>query len=86
MAPRISPMKVRDSDMNPDTLTHFIDELAKNTERSRSWVVNKAVENYIEYNDWFIEKVKEGIADADAGRFASPQEIEATFKKLTRAD
>jgi len=70
----------------PAELKAKIDELAKNTERSRSWVVNKAVENYIEYNDWFIEKVKEGIADADAGRFASPQEVRAVVDKWTRED
>ncbi len=70
----------------PAELKAKIDELAKNNERSRSWVVNKAVENYVAYRDWFIEQVKEGIADADAGRFASPQEVEATFKKLTRED
>jgi len=60
--------------------------LAKNTERSRSRVINEAVENYVAYNERFIEQVKVGIADADAGRFASPQEVEATFKKLTRED
>ena len=70
----------------PAELKAKIDELAKNNERSRSWVVNKAVENYVAYNDWFIEQVKVGIADADAGRFATPEEVEATFEKLTRAD
>ncbi len=69
----------------PAELKAKIDELAKNTERSRSWVVNKAVENYVEYNDWFIEKVKEGIADADAGRFATPEEVQAVVDKWNRA-
>lgn len=70
----------------PAELKAKIDALAKNTERSRSRVINEAVENYVAYNERFIEQVKVGIADADAGRFASPQEVEATFKKLTRED
>ncbi len=70
----------------PVELKAKIDELAKNNERSRSWVVNKAVENYVAYNDWFIEKVKEGIADADAGRFSTPEEVQAVVDKWTRED
>lgn len=70
----------------PAGLKAKIDELAKNTERSLSSVINEAVENYVAHSDWFIEQVKVGIADADAGRFATPEEVEASFRKWTGED
>ncbi|MHA1537232.1 MAG: CopG family ribbon-helix-helix protein [Alphaproteobacteria bacterium] len=60
--------------------------MAKNTERSRSSVIVEAAENYVAHSDGFIEQVKIDIADADAGRFATPEEVEATFEKLTQVD
>ena len=70
----------------PAGLKAKIDGLARTTERSRSSIISEAVENYVAHSDWFIEQVKLGIADADAGRFATPEEVEATFKKLTGED
>lgn len=33
------------------------------------------------YDGWFRTKVMQGIAEADAGNFATPEEVEATFKR-----
>jgi predicted transcriptional regulator len=33
------------------------------------------------HDRWFRDKVMKGIAEADAGEFATPAEVEATLKK-----
>lgn len=58
-----------------------LDALAADTDRSRNWLAAKAIENYIELNAWQIERIKEGIAQADRGEFATEEEVEAVFAK-----
>jgi len=52
-----------------------LDRLAEQTERSRSWLVTRAVEDYVALNEWQIARIREGIADADRGDFASDKEM-----------
>lgn len=58
-----------------------LDALAADTDRSRNWLATKAIENYIELNAWQIERIKEGIAQADRGEFATEEVVEAVFAK-----
>lgn len=58
-----------------------LDALAADTDRSRNWLAAKAIENYIELNAWQIERIKQGIAQADRGEFATEEEVEAVFAK-----
>lgn len=58
-----------------------LDALAADTDRSRNWLAAKAIETYIELNSWQIERIKEGIAQADRGEFATEEEVEAVFAK-----
>jgi predicted transcriptional regulator len=52
--------------------------------RPRSWVVNRALEAFVESEAWQIEEIKRGLAEADAGEFATDAEVEATFDKWRR--
>ncbi|MEA4848387.1 MAG: ribbon-helix-helix protein, CopG family [Clostridiaceae bacterium] len=61
-----------------DTLAR-LDTVAKQMGRSRNWAINKAIEDFIEYNEWYIAKVQEGLAAAEEGHFASQEEIESVF-------
>lgn len=45
-----------------------IDELAEAMDRSRNYIVNQAIEQYLDANAWQVERIKEGLADARAGR------------------
>jgi predicted transcriptional regulator len=54
-----------------------LDALAADTDRSRNWLAAKAIENYIELNSWQIARIKEGIAQADRGEFATEDELDA---------
>ena len=58
-----------------ETTLAELDQLAKKTERSRSWLVTQAVQDYVALNAWQMEKIEAGIAAADQGDFASDNEM-----------
>ncbi len=58
-----------------------LDLLAKSTARSRSFLVSEAVRAYVKEQAWQIDAIKEGVEQADAGNFASNDEIRSTFGK-----
>ncbi len=58
-----------------------LDLLAKTTARSKSFLVSEAVRAYVKEQAWQIDAIKEGINQADAGNFASDDEIKSTFTK-----
>ena len=49
-----------------------LERLAEAMDRSRSWVVNEALEQYLEHQDWMDRKTEEVIADIDAGAKLTP--------------
>jgi predicted transcriptional regulator len=61
-----------------ETTLGALDRLAEKTERSRNWLVAKAIEDYLSLNAWQIEKIELGITAADAGEFAN----DAALKRL----
>lgn len=52
-----------------------IDALAVAMDRSRNYIVNQALEQYLEANAYQIERIKEGIAAARAGRVESAEAV-----------
>jgi predicted transcriptional regulator len=66
-----------------DGTLEALDRLAERTERSRSWLVSRAVEDYVALNEWQVAKIDEGIADADRGDFASDKEMARIRRKFT---
>lgn len=60
-----------------------LDRLAEQTERSRSWLVTKAIEDYVALNSWQIGKIEAGIAAADRGEFARDDEVARVRKKYS---
>jgi predicted transcriptional regulator len=65
-------------------LTEQLDKLAEATQRSRSFLIAEAVRDYVALNEWQIEEIKKGLAEADRGDFASDKEVQQTIKKWTR--
>lgn len=59
-----------------------LDELARKTDRSRDWLVARAIENFIAYDDWRIRKIEEGIDAAEGGDFASEEEVARVRRKF----
>jgi predicted transcriptional regulator len=61
-----------------------LDAIAEAIDRPRSWVVNRALEAFVESEIWQIEEIKGGLAEADAGEFATDAEVGATFEQWQR--
>ena len=64
-----------------DNLLHRVDGIAKSQSRSRSWIINQALERFVDYEDWFKLEVEEGLAEVDRGDIASDAEVKTAFKK-----
>jgi RHH-type transcriptional regulator, rel operon repressor / antitoxin RelB len=52
----------------PQKMQDRLDRLAETTRRSRNFHATEAIAEYVAQNEWQIERIKEGIRDADAGR------------------
>jgi predicted transcriptional regulator len=55
--------------------------IAAAMERPRSWVINRAIEQFVDEQAWQIEEIKRGLVEADAGDFATDAEVAAVFSK-----
>ena len=66
--------------LDPETAKK-LELLVKATARSRSFLVAEAIETYVEDQAWQIAAIKEGIKEADKGKFATESQVKKTFKK-----
>ena len=64
-----------------DELKAKLDRYAQLTGRSMSYVAATAVEEYLSWRVPQLEDLEQAIKEADAGKFASPEEVERTFRK-----
>lgn len=63
-----------------------IDKLAKTTNRSRGWLINQAVDQYLEYEEWYLKAVEAGMEDVKVGRTISHAELKKDWEnKLARS-
>jgi len=60
-----------------------LDGLAKAQRRSRSFIAAEAIREYVAVNEWQIEEIKKGLAEADRGEFASDAQVQRTMNKWT---
>jgi predicted transcriptional regulator len=58
-----------------------LDAYAARIDRPRNALVDEALEEWLALKQWQVEEIEAGIADADAGRFASDEEVAAIFAK-----
>jgi len=65
----------------PEALYKQIEELANATARTKSFLAIDALTNYVQSESWQIRDIQEGIQEADAGEFASDQQVKAVFAK-----
>lgn len=56
--------------IRPD-LSDKIELLAGILDRPKSWVIEKALEEYIAVQEWQIRTIQEGLVEADAGKLVS---------------
>nr|WP_168550534.1 ribbon-helix-helix protein, CopG family [Paracoccus aminophilus] len=58
-----------------------IDALAGAMDRSRNYIVNQAIEQYLEANTWQMERIRDGIAATREGKVAPAGEVFAKIAK-----
>ena len=64
-----------------DNILDRVDGLAQALSRSRSWVINQAIGRFLEYEEWFVQEVKDGLAEVEKGEIANREEVIAKFRK-----
>ena len=65
----------------PAALAAQLDQLAGATGRTRHDLALEALRRYLEVETWQIGQILDGLRAADAGEFASAEEVERVFKK-----
>ena len=65
----------------PEALYNQIEELAKATARSKSFLTIDALTNYVQSESWQISDIQKGIKEADADEFATDKQVKAVFVK-----
>jgi RHH-type rel operon transcriptional repressor/antitoxin RelB len=76
-----APLSVR----LPSQLHQRMAALAEAMDRPKSWIVERAVEDYVALQEWQVADIKQALKEADAGDFATEREVAATFGRLRRA-
>jgi predicted transcriptional regulator len=61
----------------PRAMRDQLDELAKATGRRRSFLAYEALRQYLDVESWQIARIQEGIRAADAGDFATSEQVDA---------
>lgn len=56
-------------------IVHKIDFLADSLDRSRNYLVNLALKEYLETHAWQIERITQGIAAADRGELIAHEDV-----------
>jgi len=52
-----------------------VEDLAQATRRSKSFVIEEAINQYLELNEWQIESIQRGLEDVKAERVISHEDI-----------
>ncbi|WP_053268403.1 CopG family ribbon-helix-helix protein [Pseudomonas chlororaphis] len=76
----MSVMSLRLPDDVADTLAH----LAKATGRSKSFLAVDALREYLAREAWQINEIQKALTEAEAGDFASAEELDGVLNKWTR--
>jgi predicted transcriptional regulator len=58
-----------------------LDRVAAQMDRNRNWVINQAIQDYLNLQAWQLEQIEKGIADHESGRVHTHEEVVARFKK-----
>lgn len=65
----------------PEETSDKLKALAKATNRSKSYLVAMALERFLEEQTWQMTQTLKSIAEADAGIFATEEEVRQAFAK-----
>jgi predicted transcriptional regulator len=58
-----------------------LDGVASALDRDRTYILNEAIDAYLDVHKWQMEHIRRGLQQADAGEFATDAEMKATFSR-----
>ena len=62
-------------------LKQQLDQLAKATSRSKSFLAVEALRDFVDNNQWQIQEITDALKEADDRDFASEAEVNKVFSK-----
>ena len=65
-----------------DEVKDRLDVLAQATHRSKSYLAAEAIRVYVESNEWQIGEIEAALKEADAGDFASDNDVAALARRV----
>jgi predicted transcriptional regulator len=66
----------------PPELQAKLDRLAEQQGRDAQSLVREALERLVDYDSWFIEEVKKGLAQIERGKTLEHEEVGSRLEKL----
>ncbi len=64
-----------------DNVLGRLDNLAEALNRSRSWIINQAIEKFVDYEEWFAQEIQAGLSEVEQGKIATDEEVRSAFSK-----
>jgi len=61
-----------------------LDALAETMDRDRSYLLNEAIERYLELNEYHIKLIEKGLRAAKEGKLVSHAEVKKMIGKMGR--
>jgi len=58
-----------------------LDAVASALDRERSYIINEAIETYLDVHRWQLDHIREGVRQANAGEFGTEAEMKTTFSR-----
>jgi predicted transcriptional regulator len=58
-----------------------LDALAESIDRDRTYVLGEAIQAYLETQEWHLEQIAAGLAEADAGQVVDHHKVKAMAAK-----
>ena len=65
----------------PQPIFKRLEKIATSSKRTPASIVKQAVQDRLDYEEWFIKQVEEGLADVKAGRVYGKEEFWAQLDK-----
>jgi predicted transcriptional regulator len=58
-----------------------LDKVAKAQDRNRNWVINQAIQAYLELHEWQLREIDAGVAESDAGKGYTTAQLRTRLRK-----
>jgi len=66
----------------PEELAEKVDRYAESMERSRAWIVKRALVDWVEWEEEKHRRTLQGLVDIDAGRVVDDEQVRAWIESL----